>query len=235
MFEKGNYPIRSIASLKKISEFHSLRCDAKQFESRYRELDELIGGADYFFLGDLLPEPLVKGIQPIYIDSDDGIPVINTLSIQNLKINVKDCRYIAEEVYESILEARKLKKNDVLLTMDGGTSIGKPVLFEEEGEFTVDSHVAILRPKGITPRALVYLLASPIGQLQFNRSESGASGQTSVTEEDLRRFRFPQHVLSKIDEIASELDHKRHEIENEKEMLFQREIEAWNEFTEKCF
>lgn len=48
-------------------------------------------------------------------------------------------------------------------------------------------------------------VASPIGQLQFNRAESGASGQTSVTEEDLRRFRFPTKLLAQIDALAKRI------------------------------
>lgn len=149
-----------------------MRCDAKQFEEKYSELQKMINMEDTFYLGELIPQPLVKGGQPPYIDGTDGVPVINTLSIQHLQINVEDCRYISEEDYEYLLESRKLKKGDVLLTMDGGTSIGKSAVFCLDGDFTVDSHVAIIRPVGISAKAMAYLLASPMGQLQFNKAES---------------------------------------------------------------
>jgi hypothetical protein len=96
------------------------------------------------------------------------------------------------------VENRKLRDGEVVLTTDGGTSIGKAAVFmmpkTDEGEpvdygFTVDSHVAILCPFGKSPPLLAYLLGSPMGQLQFQRAESGASGQTAVSEDDVRRFR----------------------------------------------
>ncbi len=194
----------------------------------------MINMEDTFYLGELIPQPLVKGGQPPYIDGTDGVPVINTLSIQHLQINVEDCRYISEEDYEYLLESRKLKKGDVLLTMDGGTSIGKSAVFCLDGDFTVDSHVAIIRPVGISAKAMAYLLASPMGQLQFNKAESGASGQTAVTEEDLRRFQFPRVLLENIEYLAEDLDKKREKINEKKKMLEAEELEAWNIFSNAC-
>ena len=211
-----------------------MRCDAKKFEEKYSELQKMINMEDTFYLGELIPQPLVKGGQPPYIDGTDGVPVINTLSIQHLQINVEDCRYISEEDYEYLLESRKLKKGDVLLTMDGGTSIGKSAVFCLDGDFTVDSHVAIIRPVGISAKEMAYLLASPMGQLQFNKAESGASGQTAVTEEDLRRFQFPRVLLENIEYLAEDLDKKREKINEKKKMLEAEELEAWNIFSNAC-
>jgi hypothetical protein len=178
-------------SLADVARSHSLRCDAKQGEERFRRFDAWIDSVPHFLLGDMLPLPIVKGAQPEYADTlDDGILVITTLAIQDLAINVDACRP-ASNVDFGEDNVRKPKPGDVLLTVDGGTSIGKPALFELDGDWAVDSHVVILRPKDLDPRYLIYLLASPLGQLQFQRAESGASGQTSVTEEDIRRFRFP--------------------------------------------
>ena len=229
MKKKYKYPLYNVARLSDISATHSLRCDAKQFEDRFNDIRQLSHREDVFYLGELLPEPLIKGSQPIYIDGTDGIPVINTLSIQKLKINIEDCRYITEEDFETLPNVRKLKKGDVLLTMDG-----KSVLFDLDGDYTVDSHVAILRPIGISPKALVYLLASPAGQLQFNKAESGASGQTAVTEEDLRRFLFKKSLLKKIEQLSNELDATRVDICEKKEKLDREEQDAWNKFSKAC-
>ncbi|QOS92058.1 hypothetical protein [Peribacillus sp. JNUCC41] len=234
MFEKQKFPFYNKASLMKIASSHSLRCDSKQFEERFEKLDNLLNKNETFYLGELLPDPLIKGSQPVYIEGTEGVPVINTLSIQNMEINTKDCRYISDEDYTVVSENRKLILNDVLLTMDGGTSIGKAALFNKEGDFTVDSHVAILRPKGISPKALVYLLASPIGQLQFQRAESGASGQTSVIEEDLRRFKFPKSLLDKIGDIVEELDKKNNKIKRIKIKLQHQEKKIWEDFSFKA-
>lgn len=231
MFDQQEFPIVTTSSLSTISKSHTLRCDAKQTEHRFSEFRKLVDKVDCFFLGEYLPNTLIKGSQPTYLDTQDGIPVINTLSIQQLQINEIDCRYIAEDDFENLSDDKKLKPNDVLLTMDGGTSIGKPVLFNRDGDWTVDSHVAILRPEGIKPKSLVYLLASPIGQVQFQLAESGASGQTAVTEEDLRRFIFPVNALSALESLTDELDSKRTSIRTRIEELRKEEDEAWKSFT----
>jgi hypothetical protein len=192
-FSRGKMPLVMTASLSLISRSHTLRCDAKQAETRFAAFDKFISSIEHFYLGDYLPAPFVKGSQPKYLETLEpgGVPVINTLSIQQLSIRIEQCRFIAQEDFDVIEDDRKPRLNDVLLTVDGGTSIGKPVLFDLEGDYAIDSHVAILRPAGLDPRLLVYLLASPLGQVQFQQAESGASGQTGVTEEDIRRFRFP--------------------------------------------
>ena len=111
--------------------------------------------------------------------------------------------------------------------MDGGVSIGKPALFKNDGDYTADSHVSIIRPVGMEPRSLVYLLASPLGQKQFRRAESGASGQTAVTEEDIRRFIFPTSLLSKLDEVVAEIEKERMSIAKQRKELDGKEIAAW--------
>ena len=137
--------------------------------------------------------------------------MVNTLpaGIERLQLNREACRYISEEDFDLLADERKLKKGDVLLTMDGGTSIGKPVYFDLDEDYTVDSHISILRPEGIEPLVLVYLLASPLGQLQFQQAESGASGQTAVTEEDIRRFVFPKVQTKILKQHVNELHKER--------------------------
>lgn len=70
-----------------------------------------------------------------------------------------------------------------------------------------------------------------MGQLQFNKAESGASGQTAVTEEDLRRFQFPRALLKNIEDLAEDLDKKRKKINEKKKALEIEEFEAWDVFS----
>lgn len=233
MFERQSFPIVGRSSLLEISKSHSLRCDSKQSESRFVELDRLLSEKETTYLGEYLPEPITKGSQPTYLQEREGIPVINTLSIQNMSINIQDCRHISTDDFQKLTDNRILKKGDVLLTMDGGTSIGKPALFDLEGHYTVDSHVAILRPLGLSSKALAFLLASPIGQLQFQRFESGASGQTAVTEEDLRRFVMPKFAIEKLEDYTEALSKERKRIEAERKKLKNAELIMWNNFTSR--
>jgi hypothetical protein len=115
------------------------------------------------------------------------------------------------------------------LTVDGGVSIGKPALFDLPDSFTVDSHVVILRPKQLSALSLVYLLASPLGQMQFRRAESGASGQTNVTEDDVRRFIFPRSILKTVDQVAAKIEQERMQIAKQRCELDQKESLLWKQ------
>src|SRR5260221_10041091 len=108
------------SSLSLISRSFSLRCDAKQAMRRFIEFDEFINSVKHFYLGEFLPNPFIKGAQPRYIESlePEGVPVINTLAIQNLSINAEACRYITQEDFDALEDEKKPKKSDVLLTMD---------------------------------------------------------------------------------------------------------------------
>lgn len=227
----NSYPKFHKSSLSVIASNYSLRCDAKQADLEILALIERVVCDDHFFLSDFLPAPFVKGIQPNHLDqpNDDSVPVVNTLSIQRLSLNESDCRHITREDFEKVGMERRLRKHDVLLTVDGGVSIGKPYLFDREGDFTIDSHVVILRPQGIAPLSLVYLLASPLGQAQFRKAESGASGQTTVTEDDVRRFVFPRRILSDIDDLCEAAEKKRQEILAERASLDEREKRIWQD------
>lgn len=222
------------SSLKLVATNYAYRCDAK-FANK-GDCDTLNGiqAKGSFRLGDFLPLPFVKGAQPESLDqpTDDSVPVINTLSIQNLSLNERDCRHISREDFDDLSDERRLKKDDVLLTVDGGVSIGKPYLFDRDGDFTVDSHVVVLRPSGLSPLALVYLLASPLGQMQFRRAESGASGQTTVTEDDVRRFIFPKSVLENIDALAKHIEGERRRINVARLALQSEEELLWTKLSE---
>ncbi len=235
----GNKPRSYVSSLSLVATNYAFRCDAKYADVAFVTLEAKLRAAGCFELGDYLPHPIVKGTQPEYLDqpSDDSVPVINTLSIQNLTLRLEDCRHISREHFDALPAERQLKKGDVLLTVDGGVSIGKPYLFNlvgsaddgEEGDAaaTVDSHVSILRPIGLSSISLVYLLASPLGQMQFRRAESGASGQTTVTEDDIRRFIFPRTILSTIDAKANHIEGERALIAQAREKLLLKERTLW--------
>lgn len=217
-----------------VARSYSYRCDVKQAEQRFRDYDTWVDKVPHFALGDHLPEPIVKGSQPLYTEgAEASVIVITTMAIQDLVIDLAGCRSAIGADYGPG-DVRKPRNQDVLLTVDGGTSIGKPVLFDLIGDFAIDSHVAILRPVGLDPALLVHLLASPLGQLQFQRAESGASGQTAVTEDDIRRFRFP--VLAPAVELKALGDVKRarSEANQLRNQAVAREEQGWEDFLKDC-
>jgi hypothetical protein len=209
---------------------YAVRFDAKYADHQVRAVLDKISAAGCFQLGEYLPFPFVKGIQPDYLDqpTDDSVPVISTLAIQNLAIRERDCRHISRDDFDVLIDGRRLQPGDVLLTVDGGVSIGKPCLFEREDDYATDSHVVVLRPEGVGSLALVYLLASPLGQMQFRRAESGASGQTTVTEDDIRRFVFPRSILKTIDKTAKRIEEERKRIAEQRAKLDDEEHALWS-------
>ena len=215
------------SSLELIGSHYALRCDAKLADTNFRALEEQIGTEPFQEIGDFLPNPFIKGIQAEYLDepTEDSIAVVNTLSIQSLSLHIESCRYITRELFDSLDESKRLCPGDVLLTMDGGVSIGKPLQFTLSRDMTMDSHIVALRPEGISSLSLTYLLASPICQTQFRQSESGASGQTSVTEDDIRRFKIPARLLDNIEQVALEIDSKRIHIQKKRGELDEEERE----------
>lgn len=233
MFDRDDCPVVRTSGLSLIARSYTLRCDAKQAESCFEGLERAMAAVDTIQVGSFFPGPFVKGIQPRYLESlqREGVPVVSTLAVQRLRINTDSCRFIAEADFNALAEERKLKPGDVVLTMDGGTSIGKPAFFDMDQEYTVDSHVAILRPEGFEPLALMYLLASPLGQIQFERAESGASGQTAVTEEDVRRFVFPRVEVERLSAMVGDLHRERQLIAEEAAALDRREQAVWDQFT----
>jgi type I restriction enzyme S subunit len=221
------------ASLSLISKSYTLRCDAKQAETRFSNFDRFISSVEHFYLDDYLPNAFIKGVQPKYIETlePEGVPVISTICIQQLSIRKELCRYITQEDFDQFEKERKPKKGDVLVTVDGGTSIGKPVYFDIDEDFSIDSHVVILRPVGLDPKLLVYLLASPLGQIQFQQAESGASGQTGVNEDDIRRFKFPVIDKKVIQSLVENFDKDRASVASLEEKLKQKVDDTWRTFT----
>jgi hypothetical protein len=61
-------------------------------------------------------------------------------------------------------------------------------------------------------------------------AESGASGQTAVTEEDVRRFKFPKIPFEDLECIINEIDKTRQEIAKERQLLLEKESQAWKQF-----
>lgn len=222
-------PRHYTSSLTLISTNYAIRCDAKYADAAFLELEQAVRSKEHFELGEFLPIPFVKGIQPQYLDqpTDDSVPVINTLSIQNLSLNLADCRHMPRDDFEEMASDRKVQPGDVLLTVDGGVSIGKPLFVKQKMDIATDSHVVILRPHNLEPLSLTYMLASPFAQSQFRRAESGASGQTTVTEDDIRRFIFPRSILADIDEISMQIEQERLQIEKQRAELLERERSLW--------
>lgn len=87
----------------------------------------------------------------------------------------------------------QVKKNDILVSSTGYVSLGKVAVHDREEIVVVDWHVSVLRLKaGYDPYFVTYFLRSHLGQIQFEKWFSGASGQIDIWPDDLNQFIVPE-------------------------------------------
>lgn len=98
---------------------------------------------------------------------------------------------------------------DVLLNSTGTGTIGRSCIFNAQGDFTVDSHVTVLRPTAdlLDSRWLDLLLRSSWGQRHLEtHCYSGSTNQIELSRTQLTLSRFPIPPLPEQRRIAEILD-----------------------------
>lgn len=141
-----------------------------------------------------------------------GIPFLVIGNIRNRRIELNaDMRYVPQEYYLGLDEAKVPRKGKILYTLVG--SYGIPILLTNEFEFCVQRHIAILTPsKCADAEYLAWMLES---QLVFTQATHCATGiaQKTVPLSGLRRIRVPlppvseqQRVVEKLDELMGLCD-----------------------------
>ena len=100
-------------------------------------LDELIkelcpNGVEYKKTKDIVQEKFwIMPETPNFIE--EGIPYITSKNIKNGFIDFKDVKYVSVDDYNRISNNRKIKKDDMLITMIG--TIGEVAIVEDEIDF----------------------------------------------------------------------------------------------------
>jgi hypothetical protein len=88
--------------------------------------------------------------------------------------------------------------------------------------------VVILRPVGLSPLALVYLLASHLGKCSFG--EQSRAQAVRRLEDDERRFVFPSSILKTVDQVAAKIKTERQQIMKQRRDLDLKEAALWKQF-----
>jgi hypothetical protein len=95
------------------------------------------------------------------------------------------------------------QKGDILITLDGAVSVGKPVLFSSDESFGIDSHIGrVCLVSSSYTEIVPQLLGSALCQAQFRLYETGATSR-SINEVELRRIRIPELSAKQIDDFKS--------------------------------
>ena len=117
---------------------------------------------------------------------EEGIPLLRSQNIHFDRIDLNDVARISEKVHSSMSNS-KVRKNDVLLNITGG-SIGRCYFVETSEEMNVNQHVCILRPnKNISSIFLNAVLASEVGQGQIWYFQQGG-GREGLNFQSLKNF-----------------------------------------------
>ncbi|MFG2021120.1 restriction endonuclease subunit S [Actinomadura geliboluensis] len=134
----------------------------------------------------------------------DGYAFLSTPNIKTQEIDFKNVNFITEERYEESPEL-KLQKGDVLLAKDGNTlGIVNIVRFLPRSA-TVNGSIAVIRPFGIDPTFLKYLLESQFIQATINQLKGGM-GVPHLFQWDIKRLPAPLPPRQEQRRIADFLD-----------------------------
>jgi type I restriction enzyme M protein len=146
-------------------------------------------------------------------------PKYGTGSIQIIKsgqargyyqFDFKDRYFLDSSV---IKDERILQKGDILINSTGVGTAGRVTLFDIDGEYTVDSHITILRPKLniALPKYILYSLAQ-IGFKNIEKMALGQSGQIELSLEIIKNIQIPLPSISKQQEILLQIEKLENEI-----------------------
>jgi restriction endonuclease S subunit len=166
-------------------------------------------------LENVCAEPIRRG-KPSEYDEKGEIKIIKTVDLKSTHIDYDNCLKVSRTFVEQFPN-EQLKKNDILVSSTGYVSLGKVAVHDREEIVVVDRHVSVLRLKaGYDPYFVTYFLRSHLGQIQFEKWFSGASGQIDIWPDDLNQFILPESSdegvqLAKQKEIADRITEKLRE------------------------
>jgi len=150
-------------------------------------------------LGDV-SELISRGISPSYLDTATTF-VLNQRCIRNGSINLDFARRHNEKV-KKVQETKLLRDGDGLINSTGVGTLGRTALFKKSGndEYTVDSHVTIVRPKleALNPDYFGLILKAL--ENVFVSLSTGTSGQTELPRESVREtsVTFPINLADQV-------------------------------------
>lgn len=188
-------------------------------EKNLNSLDSLIAECDFSILEQILTpnenqlanhrsatlgdisELISRGISPSYLDTANTF-VLNQRCIRNGSINLDFARRHNEKV-KKVQETKLLRDGDGLINSTGVGTLGRTALFKKYGigEYTVDSHVTIVRPKLEVLNPDYFGLVLKALENVFVSLSTGTSGQTELPRESVREtsVTFPINLADQVD------------------------------------
>lgn len=176
----------------------------KEFEDKFERLDDI----------SLM---IKRGKSPKYGSSD--LQIIKSGQVRGYSNFDFTEKYFAR--YGFNVEDRKLEKGDILVNSTGVGTAGRVNYFGLDGNYTVDSHITIIRPDSnkVFSKIILYSLAH-IGFDILEEMAEGQSGQIELTTDKIANIKIPVPDKEKIQKkIIDEIEIIEKEI-NEKEEIY---------------
>jgi len=128
---------------------------------------------------------LTRGISPIYIDGNAGIPVLNQKCVRDNRVMYQFQRrhdYTTKGISNKIIE-----KYDVLVNSTGVGTLGRVAMVRwlNENIVTVDSHVTILRCFSDVINKIFYGYSIITKQPEIENFANGSTGQVELNRSQL--------------------------------------------------
>lgn len=200
------------------------RLDAEHFQPKYERLvQHLAKTGKSSLLGNLVTQPIKRGLQPTYVEDGDVI-VVNSKYLGKQFVNVEQ----AERTHLRFWQASKrsqARKYDVIMNSTGWGTIGRANCILHDDKTVVDNHVTIIRTdeKQCNPIYLAVYLNSKLGQMQTDKWLSGSSGQIEIYPSDIARFvvclpsmEFQQRIADLVTQSWKARQKARHLLEEAK-------------------
>ena len=143
----------------------------------------------------------------------NGLPYVTVKDINNDKIDFENCKRITEKDFDFFSRNDCAPQiNDVLLSKDG--TVGKVSIVDFERKFIILSSIAILRPKleRLFPKYIFYYLKSNNFLQQALKIKKGVAIRRIILRDiknldiAIAPISVQQKIVSKIEELFSELD-----------------------------
>jgi len=139
-------------------------------------------------------EPIFRGDQPIYDDNGTKL-VLKTVDLRNDYIDYDNALRVSEDFFNS-RPATHVQRGDIIVAATGFVSMGKIDVYELDEPAMISGELLAIRVnEGYDPYFLCYYLRSYLGQIQFDKWFSGASGQIHLYEPDLAHFQIPSNSV----------------------------------------
>ena len=185
------------------------------------KLDELIkelcpNGVEYKKTKDIVQEKFwIMPETPNFIE--EGIPYITSKNIKNGFIDFKDVKYVSVDDYNRISNNRKIKKDDMLITMIG--TIGEVAIVENEIDF-YGQNLYLLRMNNeiiLNKYYYYYITSNKIKRTLVEKRNTSSQGY--IKAGSIENLLIPIPPLEVQEEIVRILDNYTKSVEELKEKL----------------